>query len=164
MISNDLEIVGLRNAIRSLNKIEPGLRKQFQAEVTQIAAPAIRAAQQGYDRVPLSGMERNWAEASRNGRKIFPFKVDKARRGVKVKLDARREATALILITQTDRGAAVFETAGRKHPNPLGSSLGPVRPGRTRVIGPAVYGQKKAIAREIEQAALRVVRRVQKEI
>ena len=35
------EIAGIREAVASLNKIEPGLRKQFAAELNQIAAPAL---------------------------------------------------------------------------------------------------------------------------
>ena len=158
-----VEVVGVRDAIRSLNKVEPGLRKQFQLEAAQIAQPAIEAAQRAYTQVPLSGMERNWTEKGRN-RKVFPFSVAKARRGVKLKLDARREATAVILITQTDRAAAVFETAGRRNQNPLGRSLGFVHPGQTRVIGPTVYRQRRKIEAQMKSAALRVVARVEKEL
>ena len=158
-----VEVVGVRDAIRSLNKLEPGLRRQFAAQVNEIAQPAIQAVQHAYDRVPLSGMERAWVEKGRN-RKIFPFTLAKARRGVKVKLDARREATAIILITQTDRGTAVFETAGRKTVNPLGRSLGYVHPGQTRIIGPTVYRKRRAIEAEMKRAALVAVRRVEKEL
>lgn len=159
-----IEIQGLRNAVRQLNKVEPGLRKQFNADVQRIAAPAVQAAQRGYDRVPLSGMERKWAESSRSGRKIFPFSVAKARRGVKAKVDASRKATSIIMIAQTDRGAAVFETAGRAHPNSLGKSLGFIRPGRTRIIGSAVYSKRREIEREMRQAAMVAVRRVERSI
>ena len=83
------ELVGVRQAVASLNKIEPGLRKQFAAELNQIAQPAIQAAQSRYTAlgVPLSGMTRPWAN---NGRKLFPFDPAKAAKGVKVKLDTRR--------------------------------------------------------------------------
>jgi hypothetical protein len=37
----------------------------------------------------------------------------KAAKGVKVKLDTRRNATSVIVIQQGDAGAAIFETAGR---------------------------------------------------
>lgn len=159
-----VEVVGVRDAIRSLNRIEPGLRKQFAAEATQIAQPAIRAVQSAYRFVPLSGMERNWKEKNRS-RKNFPFSLDKARKGVKVKLDARRDATAVILITQMDPGAAIFETAGRANKNPLSDSLNDdLQPGRTRLIGPVVYSRKDEIEAQMKSAALRVVARVEKEL
>ena len=107
--NTSLEVVGVRDAIRSLNKIEPGLRKQFTADATRIAAPAIQEVQKGYTQIPLSGMARKWEQANK---KIFPFSVSKAIAGVKLKVDASREATSLIYITQTNVGPAVFRKRG----------------------------------------------------
>lgn len=159
----NVSVVGVKDAIRSLNKIEPGLRKQFQAEVTQIAQPAIQEAQRRYSAagVPLSGMAGNWTN---RGRKLFPYNPAKASKGVKVKLEGDRRVTATIVITQTDPGTAVFEAAGRANPNRLGDSLGTLNPGRTRIIGPAVYSKSGAIARGIYEASLRVVDRVNKDL
>jgi hypothetical protein len=62
------DLVGVRQAVASLNKIEPGLRKQFALELNQIAAPAIQAAQQRYTAlgVPLSGMALPWSTMAAN--------------------------------------------------------------------------------------------------
>ena len=60
--NTSLEVVGVRDAIRSLNKIEPGLRKQFTADATRIAQPAIQEVQKSYTQVPLSGMARKWEQ------------------------------------------------------------------------------------------------------
>ena len=154
------DLVGVREAVASLNKIEPGLRKQFAAELNQIAAPAIQAAQSRYSAlgVPLSGMSRQW---SNNGRKLFPFDPSKAAKGVKVKLDTRRNATGVIVIQQGDPAAAIFETAGRRNSNTLATNLGntPAQ-GRTRLFGPAVYSKIRQVTAEIERAALRVINQV----
>ena len=160
--SAKIEMVGLKEAIRSLNKIEPGLRKQFVLEATAIAQPAIIEAKKGYTQIPLSGMARKWTD--KNGRKLFPFSLARAVSGVKLKVDASREATSLIFITQTNQAAAIFETAGRANPNSLGDSLGRLNPGRTRIIGPAVYRRKREIERELQRASQAVIRRVQKEL
>lgn len=160
----DTELVGVRQAVASLNKIEPGLRKQFAAELNQIAAPAIQAAQQRYTAlgVPLSGMSRPW---SNNGRKLFPFDPARAAKGVKVKLDTRRNAASVISIQQTDAAAGIFETAGRRNTNTLATNLGSTPgQGRTRLFGPAVYSKIREITAEIEKAALRVVNRVDREM
>jgi hypothetical protein len=157
------ELVGIREAVASLNKIEPGLRKQFAAELNQIAAPAIQAAQQRYSSlgVPLSGMSRQW---SSNGRKLFPYDPVKASKGVKVKLDTRRNNNGVIVIQQTDAATGIFETAGRKNSNTLATNLGNTpQQGRTRIFGPAVYSQIRAITTEIERASLRVINRVNRD-
>ena len=155
-------MTGLKEAIRSLNKVEPGLRKEFTKNANEIAAPAIQEAQKGYARIPLSGMARNWTDKS--GRKIFPFSVAKAQAGVKLKVDAAREAVSLLYITQTNVGAAVFEAAGRSNPNTLGDSLGPLKPNHTRVLGPAVYRKRGEIERGLERLSLDVIRLVEKEL
>jgi hypothetical protein len=156
-----IEVAGLREAIRSLNKVEPGLRKQFVNQATSIAAPAIQEVQQGYQRAYLSGMARNWTQ---NGKKIFPFSVSKAISGVKLKVDASREATSLIYITQINVAAAVFEAAGRANQNRLGDSLGQLRSGTTRNLGPAVFRKRKDIEAEMLKASLDAIKLVQKEL
>jgi hypothetical protein len=158
-----MEIVGAKDAIRSLNKIEPGLRKEFAAEATRIAQPAIQEAQSQYSRIgmPLSGMERNWSAAER---KIFPYNVAKALRGVKVKLQGDRRVTSVILIEQRDVATAVWETAGRATPNRLGDQLGQLSAGRSRVLGPALFRKRNEVQGEMESAMLNVVRRVEREL
>jgi hypothetical protein len=160
-VNTSIEMTGLKEAIRSLNKIEPGLRKEFVAQATRIAQPAIQEAQRGYQREYLSGMARKWTQ---NGKKIFPFSVARAVSGVKLKVDASREATSLIYITQTNVAAAVFEAAGRANQNRLGDSLGQLRPGTTRVLGPAVFRKRKEIEREMQSASQAVINRVEKEL
>jgi mannitol-1-phosphate/altronate dehydrogenase len=160
--SASIEMTGLKEAIRSLNKLEPGLRKEFTKNANEIAQPAIQEAQKGYAKIPLSGMARNWTDKS--GRKIFPFSVAKAQSGVKLKVDAAREAVSLLYITQTNVGAAVFEAAGRSNPNTLGDSLGPLRPNQTRVLGPAVYRKRGDIEKGLERLSLDAIQRVQKEL
>ncbi len=159
--NTSIQVVGVRDAIRSLNKIEPGLRKQFVQDANLIAQPAIQEVQRGYTKVPLSGMARKW---EKDNRKIFPFSVARAVSGVKLKVDASREATSLIYITQTNVAAAVFEAAGRANPNSLGDSLGQLKPGHTRVLGPAVFRKRREIEREILKASMDAVSRVQKEL
>ena len=156
-------VVGVNDAIRALNKIEPGLRKQFGQEVNQIAQPAIQEAGNRYRRAAwgtenVRGVSRQWARGK------MPYNTEKAVRGVKTKLDTDRRRLATILIVQNDPAAAVLETAGRKNPQPLSYALGVVSPGRTRIIGRAVYSKRREIESAIREATLRVVVRVQREL
>jgi hypothetical protein len=157
-----IEIQGLKEAIRSLNKVEPGLRKQFVKDQTAIAQPAIDEVRRGYQREYLSGMARNWTQ---NGNKKFPFSVARAISGVKLKVDASREATSLIYIQQTNAGAAIWEAAGRKTSNSLGNNLGSIpAPNHTRNLGPAVFRKRKEIEREMLKASMDAIRLVQREL
>jgi hypothetical protein len=155
------QVVGGKEAILALRRIDPELRKQFTRDAKEVAKPATDAVKQAYQTVPLSGMERNW---SQKGRKIFPFTVAGARRGVNVKVDTRRSSENVILIEQRNVGAAVFESAGRKHDSALADRLGVVRPGRTRVIGPVVYSRKNLIEKEMQRLIVRVIALVEKKL
>jgi hypothetical protein len=162
-VRTSIEVKGINEAIRSLNKIQPGLRKEFNNEARAIAQPATTAVRNAYRFVPLSGMNRQWAGPAVKGRKVFPWNLDKARKGVDVVFNTDRRSTGTINIVQRDAGTAIFETAGRKNPNPLGDSLGRLSPGRTRIIGPVVYSRRDEIAAVMEKFVSRVINRVNKD-
>jgi hypothetical protein len=169
-VNTRVEVAGINEAIRGLNKIEPGLRKQFALEATRIAEPAIseaqnRYAQKGWGMSRAKGVGNKWAGPAVAGRKAFPWNPGKAISGVKVKLDADRRKLATILLVQSDFATAILETAGRKDKNPLGDALKqPLKPTTTRILGPALYSKKRQVEGEMSKAAMKVVNRVNKEI
>jgi hypothetical protein len=152
-----IQVVGVKDTINALKKIDPQLQKDFRIKANEIAQPAINAAKDVYTQVPLSGMAYKW---SSRGRLVFPFKVDKAKSGVKLRIDTRRNAVGVILIEQKDPATAIFETAGRANENKLGNQLGFVGPGRTRLIGPAVYKARRGVETEMEKMILDTARTV----
>lgn len=160
-VSTTIQVVGVKDTINALRKIDPQLQKDFKAQATQIAEPAISAGRAVYTQVPLSGMAYSWTS---NGRKVFPFTVSKAVKGVRMRFDTRRNAVGVILIEQKDPAAAIFETAGRANANRLSNNLEPVTAGRTRLIGPAVYKARRKIEREMQAMILDTIRTVQKDI
>jgi len=163
------EVAGVKDAIRSLNKLEPGLRKQFALRATEIAQPAIQEASRrygfiGWGLTKARGTSRTWAGPAVGGRKVLPFSVPKAQKGLKIRLEGDRRVTATILLEQRDAGAAILESAGRANANRLGDALGPLRPGHTRVLGPALFSKRDKVTDEMRKAALEAVERVNKEL
>ena len=157
-VNTTVSVVGVKETINALKKIDPQLQKDFRAQANEIAQPAINAAKDMYTQVPLSGMQYKW---NSRGRQLFPFSVAKAKSGVKLRIDTRRNAVGVILIEQKDPATAIFETAGRANANRLGDQLGFVGAGRTRLIGPAVYKARRGIETQMEKMILdtaRVVR------
>jgi ABC-type Zn uptake system ZnuABC Zn-binding protein ZnuA len=113
------EITGVKEAIRALRKIDPEMRKTFNANVKTIAAPMTDAIKATYsDSMFPSGTKYKW---SQGGRQIFPLAVGKAQRGTKVKIDTNRRSTTAITVMQTNVAAAVFDKAGGS--NKLGRAL-----------------------------------------
>ena len=166
-VSTTVEVVGLKQTINSLRKIDPQLQKDFKADATAIAQPAINAGKAVYTRVPISNFANDWTQ-KKDGRRIKGFSVDKAQSGVKMRFDTRRNAIGVILIEQKDQGAAIFEVAGRKNSNRLDTSLRiagyPVSAGRTRLIGPAVYKARRGIEGEMFKMIKSTITTVQKDI
>ena len=162
-VSATITVVGVKDTINQLGKIDKELQKQFKSDATAIAQPAINAAKAMYTRVPLSGMSRDWKQ-KKDGRKIKGFDVDKAKNGVQMKFDTRRGAVGVILVIQKDQAAAIFETAGRKNTNSLSRNLSPVQPGRTRFIGPAVYRSRRGIEAAMKSMIVDTISAVQKKI
>ena len=165
-----IEVVGAKEAINNLNRIEPQLKKDFKANVQKIAAPAVNAGANAYKILPLSHMGFKWTS---RGRQVFPFTVAKAQSGVKADIDTRKRATAFILIKQMNPAAAIFETAGRANMNRLGQSLDLVasergfkraEPGRTRILGRVVYAVRPQIENEMERVVIDVVNDVQRRV
>jgi hypothetical protein len=158
-VSTTIKVVGVKDTINNLRKIDPQLQKDFKAQATIIAQPAIQAGRDVYKELPLSGMKYKWTQRDR---KLFPFTVTKAANGVKMRFDTRRNAVGVILIEQKDPAAAIFETAGRANANRLSNSLGFVGPGRTRLIGPAVYKARRNVEKELKSAVMDAMRTVQR--
>ena len=156
----NISLVGVEDAIKALRKIDPELRKQFNRDAKDIAQPAIVEAQRNYPEIPLSGMARQWQS---KGRVLFPYVAAKARRGAKVKVDTSRKTSNVILIQQTDPGAIIFETAGRRTNNILGRSLGTVAPTETRVLSKAVDANRGRLEAGFERLVRDVMRTVNEE-
>ena len=156
-----IQVVGVKNTINQLNKLDKELANEFKAQATQVAQPAINNAKNMYTQIPLSGMSRDWKQ-KKDGRKIKGFDVARAKAGVQMKFDTRRNAVGVILIIQKDQAAAIFETAGRANRNSLSDNLSPVQPGRTRLIGPAVYRARRGIESEMKHVIADASRTVQK--
>ena len=159
----DISVVGVKDTINKLRKLDPELQKQFKVDATAIAQPALNAAKAVYTQVPLSGMSRDWKQ-KKDGRKIKGFNVTKAKNGVQMKFDTRRNAVGVILIIQKDQAAAIFETAGRANRNSLSDNLSPVQAGRTRLIGPAVYRSRRSIEAAMKSTIAAAARTVQRGI
>ena len=159
--STRIEVLGAKDTLKALNKIDKQLRKQFNADAKAVAKPAIEEAQRNYVNMPLSGMARKW---NTNGKQVFPYDKAKAVKGVQIKVDTSRKSSNAIAIQQRDPGTAIFESAGRKTNNRLGDSLGPLAPGRTRILGPSVLRKRKEVEQQMKQLVLKASRRVQEEL
>jgi hypothetical protein len=81
-------IYGLKEAVKQLNSIEPGLKTQITRDYRRVAKPVIEDAKSMIpQQVPLSGMARNWSTNS--GYKMFPWVVGHSQK-ISAKINTRK--------------------------------------------------------------------------
>lgn len=116
------EIEGVKDTIKALRRIDPELRKEFNLKVKAIAAPMTDAMKSEYsdNRFP-SGTKRKWS--TKDGRKLFPLTAAKAQNGVRVKINTSYRDRNAFYVMQANPAAAIFDMAGKKNLNGLGSAF-----------------------------------------
>ena len=116
-ISAGVTVTGTKEVLLALRQIDPEMRKQFDRDAKQIAAPIVDAAKRDYPTKYLSGMARNW---SQRGRQLFPYTQAAAQRGIIVRVSTAKKNQSVIKITQRNPAASIVEVAGSARRNPKG--------------------------------------------
>jgi len=124
-----VEVVGLKEAIVAMRKLQPDLERNLKIEIKEVLKPIVKKAK-GYAPADISGLS-SWTFKARSG-KInaktsgfrvghFPlYNVNQVRAGIKseifpTKANTRGFISLVRIVNQTAAGA-IFETAGRKNP------------------------------------------------
>jgi len=126
-----IEIVGVKDTIKNLRRVDPEFRKQFDKEIKSVLQPAISSIKSSYPAMPLSNMARPWTTSG--GYQIFPWSVSKVRNGVRVKTSTRRNANSVVYVSQSNPAGVLFETVTLG--NELGRNIRTVSP---RVMWPVI--------------------------
>ena len=130
----DLEVgvVGLKDALKTLNKTAPALRREITKDYKRIVQPLIDAAQQIIPTIgPVSGMDRSgWKYAS--GYEVLPpsgWNGTKAVKSLQAKISTRRvkefrgnlENVGTFRMVWKGFANTVFDMAGRKSGGTVGN-------------------------------------------
>jgi hypothetical protein len=130
----DLEVgvVGLKDALKTLNKTAPALRREITKDYKKIVQPLIDAAQQAIPTIgPVSGMDRSgWKYAS--GYEVLPpsgWNGTKAVKSLQAKISTRRvkefrgnlENVGTFRMVWKGFANTVFDMAGRKSAGTVGN-------------------------------------------
>jgi hypothetical protein len=158
-VAKTSEITGVKETIKALRRIDPELRKEFNAKYKDAVSPMTNAAKAIYDdqRFP-SGTKRTWAPG---GRKIFPLTAAKAKTGVKPKINTAYRGGTALYVMQANPAAAVFDIAGRS--TGLGAAFS-AKFGRnpSRVMWPVAERQEKQVKKNVEELVKETTKTVQK--
>ena len=171
-IDATISVVGIKEALRELNKIDPTARRALTKNYKRVVDVVVQDVKNSIPfGPPLSGMARNWT--TKSGAQIFPYgdKDDKVIAGVSAKKlgSFRGFATnlATFYIRFSGPSAVIIDMAGKgKIPTKAGNQMvralsdkyGPP----SRIMWPAWERNRFKVEDEIKQLVDDVMKQVQK--
>lgn len=123
-LNAEVQVVGIKDALKQLNKIAPSLRREITKEYKTIVRDVIQDAQAAVpDSRPMSGMDRSWTFAS--GYNVIPatgWNSVKAQKMITAKISTRKvkefrgtlENVGTFRVVWTGIANSTFDIAGRK--------------------------------------------------
>jgi hypothetical protein len=160
----NIQVIGIKETLRELQKLNPELRKSFNNQYKAILEPTVAEIRSRIpSEAPLSGFERPY---KKNG----PWMGGKVQKGVKTKIDTRRakpsdaEITTAFAIIQRTGWGAIFDMAGRSSTNMLATNLGRRYGVASRSMWPSVINHQDQIESDMSKLADDVMTAVAQEI
>jgi hypothetical protein len=131
--SSTVTVVGVKDAMRQLQKIEPDLAKQIKKDFKEIVKPVVGDARSQVVNLPLSGFRRNWTAG-----KLLPWSQSAVSRSIIARYSNRRRGNSLAVFSVTMKSPAgtIFDIAGRKSANRLGAALDSLYGRASRLMWP----------------------------
>ena len=166
-VSTKVEVVGLKEALKTLNKIDKSLRREITKDYKKIVQPVIDDANKLVpSNVPLSGMARNWS--TRSGFKMLPW-IPGMKQKIAAKINTRniKENNAgdkvnvgtFMIQWQGATGTLYDTTMAGALGKALTARYGP----RSRVMWKAYEQRQSDVMSEMEQLVKRVMEEANRE-
>ena len=160
-VSTNIEMVGLKDTLKTLNKLDPALRRGITKEYKSIVAPVVNEAKANIPDMPLSGWQRSWT--TKSGFKMLPWDPNKAAKqvkagvsGKKVKVfQGRTSNLAVFFIRWSGMVDTVFDISSR---GAMGRNLGSKWGRPSRVMWPAYEKHKHEVEANVEGLALEAMK------
>jgi hypothetical protein len=132
-VDSAITVVGIKETLRDLQRIEPDLAKQIKADVKRITASVVADAKSAVPNDVLSGFARQW-----QGGRLTPYSSEQVRKSVMTRFSNRRRgAVAVFAVVMKSAIGTVVDMAGRSSTGNLASAL-ERRLGRaSRIMWPA---------------------------
>ena len=164
-VSTNIEMVGLKDALRDLNKLSPTLRRGITTEYKSIVAPVVNEAKARIPDLPLSGWRYSWTTNS--GFKMLPWDPNKAAKQVKAgvsgkkpkEFQGRTSNLAVFFIRWSGTVDTVFDLTSK---GIMGRNLGAKWGRPSRVMWPAYEKHKNEVEANVKDLAVEAMRAVDK--
>ena len=164
-VSTNIEMVGLKDTLKTLNKLDPALRRGITKEYKSIVAPVVDEAKARIPNMPLSGWQRSWT--TKSGFKMLPWDSNKASKQVKAgvsgkkvkEFQGRTSNLAVFFIRWSGSVDTVFDLTSK---GIMGRNLGAKWGRPSRVMWPAYEKHKNEVEANVEGLAVEAMRAVDK--
>lgn len=177
-VNVDLQIFGIKEALKEINTFDKRLRQQITKDYEQIVQPAITDATHTINQIgqaPMSGWNRRWRP---NDRRVLPWNTNTAAKLVKAKINtakvkqyAGRDLNLAVFSLQlTGAANSIFAVAGRNSngKTPQGAIMIQVLRERfgapSRVLWPAYMKNQREIEANMGQLVKKIMAIVDKNV
>jgi len=165
-VTSNIEVVGLKEALKTLNKIDKSLRREITKDYKKIVQPVIDDAKNLVpSKAPLSGMAR--AYKYRSGFQVLPWS-DGYNQKIIAKINTRnikeyggnKSNVGTFVIQWQGATGTMFDTSME---GPLGRALTARYGSRSRVMWKAYEQRQNDVMSEMEQLVKRVMSEANRE-
>jgi hypothetical protein len=166
-VTATIEIAGLKDALKTLNKIDKKLRTQITRDYRDIAKPVINDANDLIPSgVPLSGMARNWT--TKSGFKMLPWEPGRKQK-IAAKINTRAIREYAGRTTNVGTFSIVYQSAtgtmfDMSAEGRLGAELTARYGSRSRVMWKAWQQNENTVNAEMEKLVKHVMDLTNKEL
>jgi hypothetical protein len=172
------EIRGLNDALKTLGKMDPVLRREAVKQLKDDVKPIVSAIKAGMPTQPLSNWvapkqssaRRGRVEAGRSGAQGLPFwSGSKARSGVrssakKQSVRQMRGKQILVSIRQTNGAAEAYDMAGKKTDSTFTKNLRGRFGDPSRLMWPTVEKHKPQVLASIDRSVVNMSQIINEEL
>ena len=141
-------IVGIKETLRELQKVEPETAKEIKRDFKRIVKPIVDAAKPQVKEMPLSGFARNW-----KGGRIFPWAQNAVAKSIVARFSNRRRGNSLAVFSVTMKSPAgtIFDMAGRRSANRLANALDTLHGKPSRLMWPTYEKHADEVNKNLQQ-------------
>ena len=146
-VDTTVTIVGVKETLRDLQRMEPDLAKEIKRDFKQIVDPIVREAKAQVVELPLSGFGRNWKKGA-----LLPWNRNSVAKSIIARFSNRRRGNSLAVFSVTMKSPAgtIFDMAGRSNANRLGAALSALYGSPSRLMWPTYERNAEAVNQNLQ--------------
>ena len=164
-VNSKIEVVGVKDALRELGKVDKDLARQLRKDARKVMKPVVDDAKRAIPNTALSGMSRSWVSA-RSGVQLLPWDGTQARKYVKAKTSTKKPREfagvtrdlAVFYVSWAGGVNAIFDMAGRRNKSVLAANLTGKFGPPSRIMWPAAEKNETQLTEGISRVVDDIVK------